>query len=516
MQCYEDPNEETTLLAKHRRNMEAESTSPTAGSSLSAHQQWNWQRLRFYLIELMVLLLVFAYNLSATVLKHQIIFQTCAVIFEYNATDCRKLSTRNTTDYIRKIEEDIQPYVARFFMINSVIQSIVPALCGSFVGAWSDRFGRKPLLIASFTGYLLFYGVTSVISRLSDSFPLSPWYYLLGTLPLSLLGDGVTYSVATLCYISDVSTPKERPFRMAFYEACIYIGLMTGSFASGYIYENYNSATLVFVISTLCLIFATSFIICVIPESLNSRVVQTVDRGGLTDESPASEQPEKLNYLFDVERFRDMLRTCFKHREFEIRSVILLIVGCLITCAFVVDGSISIFYLFIREKFQWTVKEYTAYESISILVPIAGNILGIWLLRKVFHIKLLNVALLGLLSHISQSLMKGFAAVNWQLYLAIFLGVLKSVVNPMLHTVLSHLVPTNELGKIFSFTSALQAFVPFVASPLYTIVYSCTLETFPGFFNILSANLFLLATCLLAVVIRKKQKHPSFYDVILN
>lgn len=38
-------------------------------------------------------------------------------------------------------------------MTSSVIQSIVPALCGSFVGAWSDRFGRKPLLIASFIGY---------------------------------------------------------------------------------------------------------------------------------------------------------------------------------------------------------------------------------------------------------------------------------------------------------------------------------------------------------------------------
>ncbi|KAI8126976.1 Solute carrier family 46 member 3 [Lucilia cuprina] len=509
----ENPNEESTLLAKFRRR-NTDSVSTTASESLlngidmstDTEFRWRWHTIRFYLVELMVLILVFAYNLSATILKNRIIFQTCTVVFDYNTTDCQKLSTRNTSHYIVDIEEKVQPYVARLFMTSSVIQSIVPAFCGTYVGAWSDRFGRKPLLIASFSGYFLFYAITSIISHFSDTGDVSPWYYLLASLPLSLLGDSVTYSIATLCYISDVSTTEERPYRMVFYEAVIYIGLMTGSFTSGYIYRDYTSSTLIFSISALCLLFATLFIIFVIPESLQ------VQSTGNNDEGNPLVEEQNLKNLFDIKNLKDMYKTCFKFREYETRTVILLIVSTLVICAFVVDGSVTVFYLFIREKFHWNIREYTTYETLSILVPVLGNIFGIWLLRKVIRIPLLNLAIVGLLSNVCNCLMKGFAAINWQLYLAILLGALKSIVNPMLRTVLTKILPSNELGKIFSFISALNAFVPFIASPLYTIVYGFTLKSFSGFFNILSANFYLLAIGLILVVIRKKQKYISYYE----
>ncbi|XP_061389294.1 probable peptidoglycan muropeptide transporter SLC46 [Musca vetustissima] len=512
-----------------------------------------WQKTRYYLVEPAVLILVFAYNLSATVWKNQIIYQTCTTIFHHNTTDCKKLSTKDASDYIKSIETEVQSYTVVFFMTNSLIQSIVPALCGTFVGAWSDRFGRKPLLIASFTGYFLFYALTCLISHLSDSYAVDPWFYILPSIPLSLLGDGVTYSVAAFCYISDVSTAKERPYRMNLYEAVIYIGLMSGSFVSGYIYNAYESATLIFFISSMCILWATLIVIFLIPESLNMRQISSATNAVHKFENPqhkndtensqattsaniSSTQSEnnkdtqgqteveenrqhsrnRLRKLFDIDHLKAMYLTCFKAREFETRSVILLIVACLWTCAFVVEGSSTVFYLFVREKFQWTVKDFTTYETISILIPILGNVLGVWLLRRVFKMQILTVAIYALLSQASSSLMKGFAAVNWQLYLAIALGILKSVVNPMLRTILTNLLPPNELGKIFSFISAIQAFMPFVASPLYTIIYRSTLTSFPGLFNIINANLFIVAIGFILVILRKKQKYPEHYTAILN
>ncbi|XP_075165570.1 putative peptidoglycan muropeptide transporter SLC46 [Haematobia irritans] len=503
-----------------------------------------WQRARYCLVEPAVLILVFAYNLSATVWKNQIIYQTCTTIFEHNVTDCRKLSTKHASDYIKAIENEVQSYTVIFFMTNSLIQSIVPAFCGSFIGAWSDRFGRKPLLIASFSGYFLFYSLTCLISYLSGKYDINPWLYLLPTIPLSLLGDGVTYSVATFCYISDVSTAKERPYRMTLYEAVIYIGLMMGSFSSGYIYNAYESSTMIFFISSLSILWATLFVVFLIPESLNiqrTAVAPTAntnnpntDQGNPVTVASTSrnhenqdQQQEQLDEtaentrncfqrLFDINHLKTMYETCFKPREYEARSVILLIVSCLLTCAFIVEGSMTVFYLFVREKFQWTVKDFTTYETVSIFVPIVGNIVGVWLLRKVFKLQLLNVAIYALISQTSSSLMKGFAAINLQLYLAIALGIFKSIVNPMLRTVLTNLLPANELGKIFSFISALQAFIPFVATPLYTIIYRSTLETFPGFFNIVNACLFIVAIGLILVILRKKQKYSDYYATILN
>lgn len=50
------------------------------------------------------------------------------------------------------------------------------------------------------------------------------------------------------------------------------------------------------------------------------------------------------------------------------------------------DGSNSVFYKFMRIKFHWTVKQFTEYETVGILVPAvagSGGVLFIWSLRKV-------------------------------------------------------------------------------------------------------------------------------------
>lgn len=38
------------------------------------------------------------------------------------------------------------------FLTRTLFESIVPAICGLFIGSWSDHYGRKPLLIVSMVG----------------------------------------------------------------------------------------------------------------------------------------------------------------------------------------------------------------------------------------------------------------------------------------------------------------------------------------------------------------------------
>lgn len=56
---------------------------------------------------------------------------------------------------------------------------------------------------------------------------------------------------------------------MVLLEIATYIGLMSGSLASSFIYTA-TSATAVFAISALIIGFATIFIACFVPESLNT------------------------------------------------------------------------------------------------------------------------------------------------------------------------------------------------------------------------------------------------------
>ncbi|XP_039957301.1 proton-coupled folate transporter-like [Bactrocera tryoni] len=542
------PNDLSTLLAKNQRSrkytrdssigsaeLPCDLISNASISSSSQHanlrgsvetvtsitsselDEFNWRRLRFYLVEPMVFILLFAYNLSETIVKNQIIYQTCTSIFYYNETDCGQLGTKNASEHVKQIETMIQPYVARIFMTSSLIESFVPAFCGVFIGAWSDRFGRKPLLITAYSGYALYYAIAAIIAQLSTSSLVSPWYYLLAVLPLSLIGGSVTYSVATFCYISDVSSAQERPYRMATYEVALIGGLMAGSFISGYLYEATN-ATYVFLTSCCCIFVATCIILFFIPESLNRRrfqfVYNTVGEEEERDRqlNASADEMGEVRKLFDLAAVKEMWQTCFRPREYNDRAIIWLAMMACSISVFVIDGSMTVFYLFIREIFNWSVKEFTTFETINMFVTTIGNIMGIIVLKRLLKLSVVHIGVLAFFSEAAGSCIKAFAVTNWFMYLAVGVSALRAMAHPMCRTIASNVLPPNELGKFFSFYSVLQAFLPFIASPIYAGIYSITLTSFPGFYNLLNANLFIIAICFLLVILRKKRAYPTRYQ----
>lgn len=133
----------------------------------------------------------------------------------------------------------------------------------------------------------------------------------------------------------------------------------------------------------------------------------------------------KFAALFDFSLVTDMFRTCLRRREHFERSVIwltmLALVGCIFVmsilfnriesgrqcscCCFCVcllsfaDGSDTVFYMFVREKFEWTILQYNAYSSTAILTQVVGNLFGVYVLVKVHNVFL--VALLQLDNHFS-------------------------------------------------------------------------------------------------------------------
>lgn len=162
---------------------------------------------------------------------------------------------------------------------------------------------------------------------------VSPWFFVLSIIPLSLLGSSVTYSTAAICYIGDVSTGKIRSyrcvyicfyivfhakfiffFRMIAYELAIYVGLMLGSFAAGYAYEASNAST-IFMISTGCILAALFLMAALLPESLSTP--QTPSQGFVLG---------------------DLWRTCSRSRQFKDRSILVLLMCIMLLTAFVSGG----------------------------------------------------------------------------------------------------------------------------------------------------------------------------------
>lgn len=92
------------------------------------------------------------FHRSGTVFQNQIIYQTCTEIFKFNKSECILLGTRNGTNETEIIEKLVQPYAAKFFMARTIVESILPALASLFIGPWSDKYGRKPVIVSTFVG----------------------------------------------------------------------------------------------------------------------------------------------------------------------------------------------------------------------------------------------------------------------------------------------------------------------------------------------------------------------------
>ena len=155
---------------------------------------------------------------------------------------------------------------------------------------------------------------------------------------------------------------------------------------------------------------------------------------------------------------------------------------------FTFNGNSTVGYLFVREKFSWTLKQNNQFESYSIVCSLLGSVFGFAILKKVFKFSDISLTCLALFCYSLDSFMKAFATETWEMYAITSVTLFKILGSPMIRTLMSTIIPHDEIGKIFSITTSFEALSTFAASPLYTIVYKSTLTTFAGCFFLITAG----------------------------
>lgn len=111
------------------------------------------------------------------------------------------------------MEEKSQKYVVEISMVVEMIRSVIPAILVLILGPYSDKFGRKCVIITAFVGATAYFGLLTLLSTLSGFNKISPWYYALAIIPFTLTGDFSIILTGVLSYITDISTGKKRSIR---------------------------------------------------------------------------------------------------------------------------------------------------------------------------------------------------------------------------------------------------------------------------------------------------------------
>lgn len=127
-------------------------------------------------------------------------------------------------------ESNIQKVMAQIRRTRAILDYSIPIIFVLYQGSWSDIHGRKMSLLLPCFGFIL-QAITLALSyffQTWDGFTV----VLISTIPKCLSGADVTFRMAALSYVSDISTEQGRTLRTGLISAAFTLGVPMG-FALG-------------------------------------------------------------------------------------------------------------------------------------------------------------------------------------------------------------------------------------------------------------------------------------------
>jgi len=206
--------------------------------------------------------------------------------------------------------------------------------------------------------------------------------------------------------------------------------------------------------------------------------------------------------IFSFKILTDTFMVAFKPRDKGRRALVLLLV-CSFTIfeiPFPIDD--NLLYLYFKDKFDWVEEDFTNFQSLWMFCMVVGQFGLTPILSKVLGFSEPVIGIFSCISKGSYYLLLASSSKQWMVYIAAIVGLEGGVGNIVSRSLLSRLVPQDELGKIYGLLAILDALLPYAACPLCDKLFKATLDTVPGAFVLLNAGVLLvLSVFFLAIFI---------------
>ncbi|XP_060530037.1 probable peptidoglycan muropeptide transporter SLC46 isoform X2 [Cylas formicarius] len=416
------------------------------------------------------------------------IYRTCYALLGFNKTECAKLGMDNDST-TAELEKKVEPTADIIAMYKGILESITGCILCIFVAPWSDRFGRKPVLVAGSIG-----GTCMMLIMVGFSFleNLSPWYMLLCIIPSVLTGGGTAFTTVLTAYLTDRTDEQHRGFRMGIFEGVMATAVLIGTASSAYILKA-TSYVFMYLLGTLCSLISLVYIIFFVPESLEFR-----------------ETENKVKGFFEISSIKAMFNTAFKQREDYKRAIILMLIVVLSLFYVIIGGDGSVYFLFLREKFQWSLEKYNWFSSATNILWIVGTVLIVYIFHHLLKVEEAFLIFAGFLGNLFGAFITGFATKDWHIYLAALVRLPGAGLTPMAKSLMSKLVHDNEVAKIFSVFNIGSSLFSMAGAPIYTNLYNATINSNPAIFNFFTAGIHILNTIILGVILYIKRPMQSY------
>jgi len=302
-------------------------------------------------------------------------------------------------------------------------------VCSPLLGALSDRFGRRPVLLGSIAGL----GSMFLLSALATS--------LTGLLVARILGGvlAANFAVAN-AYVADLTSPENRARSFGMIGAAFGIGYIVGPMLGGLL----GSIDIRLPFYVAAGLSAANFLygFFVVPESLPPERRKPV----------AWARANPIASLYGLVRLKEV-------------GVLVAVIAVANLAQFILHGT---WVLYTNFRFDWGPRETgLSLFAVGLMAALVqGGLLGV-LLKKFGERR---VVIAGLASGVAAYLAYGLTTVGWVMYAIILANLLAFAVGPALNAVVSKAADPSEqgvaMGSLTSLNSLMAVTAPFIGTPL--------------------------------------------------
>ncbi|KAK7882092.1 hypothetical protein WMY93_028266 [Mugilogobius chulae] len=391
----------------------------------------------------------------------------------YNSS---RRSDCNSSQAIDPLQKEVETLVAHWNLYISLGGLSLGLLVVPFLGSWSDKAGRRPLLIIPSLGLALETLVYLVVIYMR----LPVGYFLLGRMISGISGDFNCILASSFAYIADISDQTSRTFRVAILESCLGLSGMLASIIGGQWMRTQG-----YLAPCWLVLFAR------LASALYSYLF--VGESVLIDPSVRLLSTSHHKALWKLYSTGGSQSTgCFHKYKLWLYSF------CFFVVVAVHSGCRELYVLFeLSSPLCWG-SELIGYASAALHMAYLSSLLGLKLMTRCLEDSW--VALVGLLSNITGLLVFTAANTTPLMFTGYGMLVFFMMTTPVIRSKLSKLVDPSEQGALFASIACVETLCAMVGSSVFNSLFPATLHFMKGFPFLFGAIILVIPACVISTL----------------